>query len=51
MILHRKSNAIASQEQCYFRRMNKEQETEETAQESLLLCYMFTKKIKELELS
>jgi len=31
MQLHYKSNAIASQKQCYFRRMNKEQEIEETA--------------------
>ena len=42
MQLHQKSNAIASQKQCYFRRMNKEQEMEETAQESLFFCYMFT---------
>lgn len=33
MLLHRKNNAIASQKQCYFKRMNKEQEMEETAQE------------------
>ena len=32
MLLHRKSNAIASQKQCYFRRMNKEQEMEDTVQ-------------------
>ena len=31
MQLHHKSNVIASQKQCYFRRMNKEQELEETA--------------------
>ena len=31
MQLHRKSNAISSQKQCYFKRMNKEQEIEETA--------------------
>ena len=31
MQLHRKSNAIASQKQCNFKRMNKEQEMEETA--------------------
>ena len=33
MLLQAKSNAIASQKQCYFKRMNKEQEMEETAQE------------------
>ena len=33
MLLHRKSNAIASQKQCYFKRMNKEQKMKETAQE------------------
>lgn len=33
MLLHHKSNAIASQKQCYFKRMNKEEEIEETAQE------------------
>lgn len=33
MLLHNKSNAIASQKQYYFKRMNKEQEMEETAQE------------------
>ena len=33
MILHRKSNAIASQKQCYYKRMNKKQEMEDTAQE------------------
>ena len=42
MQLHRKNNAIASQKQCYFKRMNKEQEIEDTAQESLFFCYMFT---------
>lgn len=31
MQLHRKSNAIANQKQCYFKQMNKEQEMEETA--------------------
>lgn len=31
MLLHRKSNTIASQKQCYYKRMNKEQEIEETA--------------------
>ena len=31
MHLHHNSNAIASQKQCYFKRMNKEQEMEETA--------------------
>ena len=31
MQLHRKSNDIANQKQCYFKRMNKEQEMEETA--------------------
>ena len=31
MLLHRKSNVIAGQKQCYFKRMNKEQEMEETA--------------------
>ena len=31
MQLYQKSNAIASQKQCYFRRMNKEQEMEDTA--------------------
>jgi hypothetical protein len=30
MQLHHKSNAIASQKQCYYKRMNKEQEIEET---------------------
>ena len=30
MQLHHKINAIASQKQCYFKRMNKEQEIEET---------------------
>ncbi len=30
MQLHQKSNAIASQKQCYFKRMNKEQEMGET---------------------
>jgi len=33
MLLHCKNNTIASQKQCYFKRMNKEQEMEETAQE------------------
>ena len=33
MQLHHKSNTIASQKQCYFRQMNKEQEMEDTAQE------------------
>ena len=31
MILQTKSNDIANQKQCYFKRMNKEQEIEETA--------------------
>jgi len=31
MQLHHKSNDIASQKQCYFRRMNKEQEMKEIA--------------------
>ena len=31
MQLHHKSNDIANQKQCYFKRMNKEQEMEETA--------------------
>ena len=31
MQLHRKNNTSASQKQCYFKRMNKEQEMEEIA--------------------
>ena len=31
MQLHHKSNAIANQKQCYYKRMNKKQELEETA--------------------
>ena len=31
MQLHHKSNVIANQKQCYYKRMNKEQEIEETA--------------------
>lgn len=33
MHLHHKSNAITSQKQYYFKRMNKEQEMEDTVQE------------------